>query len=129
MLKSALLVTAGIVLGAGGISALQAQSNAPYYEVAGINVTDQAGYEASGVDKVRDAIKASGAKLIAGGYNKATTIEGDVPAPNRFLIFMYPSKEVHEKVWANDIKPWVEKVKGKYVDRFRVFGVEAVEQK
>jgi hypothetical protein len=31
MLKSALLVAAGIVLGAGGISALQAQSNAPYY--------------------------------------------------------------------------------------------------
>jgi hypothetical protein len=36
--------------------------------VAAINVTDQAGYEASGVDKVRDAIKAGGGKLIAGGY-------------------------------------------------------------
>jgi uncharacterized protein (DUF1330 family) len=129
MLKNALLVTAGIVMGAGAISVLHAQSSAPYYEVAGINVTDQTGYEASGVDKVRDAIKASGAKLIAGGYNKATTIEGDVPAPNRFLIFMYPSKEAHDKVWTNDIKPWVEKVKGKYTDRFRVFGVEAVEQK
>jgi hypothetical protein len=43
MLKSALLVTTGIVVGAGAISALQAQSNAPYYQVAGINVTDQAG--------------------------------------------------------------------------------------
>ncbi len=128
-LQSALLATTTFVLGAAAVSALHAQSNAPYYEVAAINVTDQAGYEASGVDKVRDAIKASGAKLIAGGYNKATTIEGDVPAANRFLIFMYPSKEVHAKVWANDIRPWVEKVKGKYVDRFRVFGVEAVEQK
>ncbi|MGO9629209.1 MAG: hypothetical protein ACLPXW_09455 [Xanthobacteraceae bacterium] len=128
-LQSVLLATATFALGGAAVSALHAQSNAPYYEVAGINVTDQAGYEASGVVQLRDTIKASGAKLIAGGYNKATVYEGDITAPNRFLIFMYPSKEIHDKVWANDIKPWVEKVKGKYVDRFRVFGVEAVEQK
>ena len=70
-LKSMLLVTTGIIIGASAISVLNAQGNAPYFEVAAINVTDQAGYEASGVDKVRDAIKAGGGKLIAGGYNKA----------------------------------------------------------
>jgi hypothetical protein len=70
MLKSALLVTAGIIVGAGAISVLHAQSGAPYYEVTEINVTDQPTYEASGVDKVRDGIKASGAKLLAGGYKK-----------------------------------------------------------
>ena len=129
MLRSALLVTAGIIVGAGAVSTLQAQSNAPYYQVAAINVIDQAGYEASGVDKVRDAIKAAGGKLIAGGYNKAVAIDSDVPAANRFLIFMYPSKEASDKVQNETIKPWAEKVKGKYVDRFRVFGVEAVEQK
>ena len=90
--SSILLVTTGIIIGASAISVLNAQSNAPYLEVAADNVTDQAGYEASGVDKVRDAIKAGGGKLIAGGYNKATTLEGDVPAANRFLIFEYPSK-------------------------------------
>ena len=63
----------------------------------GINVTDQAGYEASGVDKVRDAIKANGGKLIAGGYNKAVAIDSDIPAPNRFLIFVYPNKEACDK--------------------------------
>jgi hypothetical protein len=54
--------------------------------VAGVsaNVTNKEGYEASGVDKLRDAIKASGAELIAGGYNKAITLEGDVTAANRF---------------------------------------------
>ena len=124
-LKSVLLVTTGIVIGASAISVLNAQGNAPYFEVAAINVTDQAGYEASGIDKVRDAIRAGGGKLIAGGYNKATTLEGDVTAANRFLIFQYPSKEAHEKVWTNDVKPWTEKVKGKFTDRFRVFGVEA----
>ena len=127
-LKSILLVTTGIVTGASAISVLNAQSNAPYFEVAAVNVTDKAGYEASGVDKVRDAIKAGGGKLIAGGYNKATTLEGDVTAANRFLIFQYPSKEAHEKVWTATIKPWIETVKGKSTDRIRIFGVEAAEQ-
>ena len=43
MLRSALLVTAGIIVGAGAVSTFQAQSNAPYYQVAAINVIDQAG--------------------------------------------------------------------------------------
>jgi len=129
MLRSALLVTAGIIVGAGAVSTLQAQSNAPYYQVAAINVIDQAGYEASGVDKVRDGIKAAGGKLIAGGYNKAVAIDSDVQAPNRFLIFMYPSKEASDKVQNEIIKPWAEKVKGKYTDRYRIFGVEAAEMK
>ena len=128
-LKSLLLVTTGIIIGASAISVLNAQSNAPYFEVAAINVTDKEGYEASGVDKLREAIKASGAKLIAGGYNKAVAIDSDIPAANRFLIFMYPSKEASDKVQNDTIKPWATKVKGKYVDRYRAFGVEAVEQK
>jgi hypothetical protein len=49
--------------------------------------------------------------------------------PIAFWSFNYPSKEAHEKVWTSDVKPWIEKVKGKYTDRFRVFGVEAAEQK
>ena len=127
MLKSALLVTAGIVLGAGGISALQAQSNAPYYEVAEINVIDQPNYEASGVDKVRDAIKAGGAKLIAGGYNKTTSYDG-APPSNRYLIFQYPDKVTHDKLNMEIIRPWQEKVKGKYTSVFRIVGVEAAGQ-
>jgi hypothetical protein len=128
MLKSALLVTAGIVVGAGAISALNAQTSTPYFNVSAINVTDKDGYEASGVDKVREAIKANGGKLIAGGYNKAVAIDSDVQATNRFLIFMYPNKEASDKAW-EATKPWVDKVKGKYTDRVRIFGVEGVEQK
>jgi hypothetical protein len=127
-LQSALLATTTFVLGAAAVSALHAQGNTPYYQVAGINVTDKDGYEASGVDKVRDAIKANGGKLIAGGYNKAVAIDSDIPAPNRFLIFVYPNKEASDK--ANEIiKVWADKVKGKYTDRYRTFGVEGVEQK
>jgi uncharacterized protein (DUF1330 family) len=83
------------VLGAGAASVF-AQGTPPYYEVTEIAVKDQAGYEASGVDKVRDAIKAGGGKFIAGGYNKATAVEGTPPA-NRFLILVYPNKAAAEK--------------------------------
>ena len=78
MLKSALLVTAGIVVGAGAIGALHAQNNAPYYLVAEINVKDQKAYEASGVDKVRNGMKANGTgKLMAGGYNKDIAVDAE----------------------------------------------------
>src|SRR5580704_746440 len=96
-IKIAAAAVGGLVLGAGlsgGIApgVLHAQGTAPYYEVTEITVKDQAGYEKSGVDKVRDAIKASGGKVIAGGYNKAYSTMGAPPA-NRFLIFQWPNKE------------------------------------
>jgi uncharacterized protein (DUF1330 family) len=124
----------GLVLGAGlsggiGITpgVLHAQGAAPYYEVAEINVKDQAGYEKSGVDKVRDAIKANGGKVIAGGYNKSHSLTGAPPA-NRFLIFQWPNKEAADKVWAQSTKPWIDGEGTKYAD-FRDIGVEGVEQK
>lgn len=124
-----LMAVGGVALGAAGSSMMTsvlAQNNAPYYNVAAINVTDKDGYEASGVDKVREAIKANGGKLIAGGYNKAVAIDSDVPVANRLLIFVYPNKEASDK--ANEAtKPWSDKVKGKYTDRFRLFGVEGVQ--
>ena len=78
MLKSALLVSAGILIGVGA-NAVLAQNNAPSYMVAEINVKDQATYEASGVVQLREQIKAGGGKLIAGGYNKAIAYEGSNP--------------------------------------------------
>ena len=97
----------GFALGIGAASLLHAQGTAPNYEVAEINVKDQAAYEKRGVDKVRDAIKANGGKVIAGGYNKAHSYVGAPPA-NRFLIIEFPNKEAHDKFWAESAKPWVE---------------------
>ena len=84
MLKSALLMAAGVAIGFGA-SAVLAQNSTPYFQIAEINVVDQKGYEASGVVELRDAIKASGAKLIGGGYNKAVLMDGSTggPVPNR----------------------------------------------
>jgi hypothetical protein len=80
-LQSASLATTAFALGAVAVSALHAQSNAPYYQVAGINVTDQAGYEASGVDKVRDAIKAAGGKVIAAATTRPSPSTATFPLP------------------------------------------------
>jgi uncharacterized protein (DUF1330 family) len=117
----------GFALGIGAASMLQAQGTAPYYEVAEVNVKDQAGYEKSGVDKVRQALKAYGGKVIAGGYNKAHGIVG-APPPNRYLIFMFPNREAHDKYWAESVKPWMDGEAKKYAD-FRAVGAEGVEQK
>jgi uncharacterized protein (DUF1330 family) len=130
-IKIAAAAIGGLVLGAclsGGIGiapdALHAQGTTPYYEVAEVNVRDQAGYEKSGVEKVRDAIKSNGGKLIAGGYNKTHSLIG-TPPPNRFLIFVFFNKEVHDKVWAESVKPWIDGEGIKYAD-FRAVGVEGV---
>jgi uncharacterized protein (DUF1330 family) len=125
--KIAFGVIGSFTLGVGAASLLHAQGAAPYYEVAEINVKDQAGYEKSGVEKVRDAIKAGGGKVIAGGYNKS---HGNIGAPpaNRFLIFQWPNKEASDKVWAQTTKPWIDGEGVKYAD-FRDVGLDGVEQK
>jgi uncharacterized protein (DUF1330 family) len=115
----------GLAVGAGA-SAIYAQSTAPYYEVVEINVKDQTNYEKSGVDKVRESMKANGGKIIAGGYNKATTIMGAAPA-NRFLVIQYPSKEGSDKTNVS-VKAWYDSEGHKYSD-LRSVGVESVEQK
>jgi uncharacterized protein (DUF1330 family) len=125
--KIAAALIGSFALGAGAAS-VYAQGTAPYYEVAEINVKDQAAYEASGVDKVREAIKAAGGKVIAGGYKKAELIAGNGEPANRFLITMYPNRAASGENWAKNIRPWLEKVEGKYATA-RVIGVEGVEQK
>jgi uncharacterized protein (DUF1330 family) len=134
-IKIAAAALGGLVLGAGlfgGIGSapgvLHAQGTTRYYEVADINVKDQASYEKkSGVDKVRDIITANGGRIIAGGYNKAQSLVG-APPSNRFLIFEFPNKEVFDKVWGETVRPWIDAEGVKYAD-FRAVGVEGTEQK
>jgi len=121
-------IVGSFALGVGAASVLHAQGTAPYYEVAEINVKDQAAYEASGVDKVREGIKAAGGKVIAGGYKKAELIAGNGEPANRFLITMYPNKAAAGENWAKNVRPWLEKVEGKFATA-RVIGVDGVEPK
>jgi uncharacterized protein (DUF1330 family) len=93
------------VLGVGAADMLHAEGTASYYEVAEINVKDQAGYEASGVEKVRESQKAHGGITVAGGYNKAEGRLGTPPA-NRYLIIKYPNREAADKHWIDVSKWW-----------------------
>jgi uncharacterized protein (DUF1330 family) len=125
--KIAVGVIGSFILGVGAASLLHAQGTAPYYEVAEINVKDKAGYEASGVDKVRDAIKANGGKVIAGGYNKAIARVG-AAAANRVLIVQWPNKDAGDKTWT-EVQKWWDSGGSKYASDFRDIGVEGIEQK
>ena len=49
--------------------------------------------------------------------------------PTEVLIWMYPSKEVHDKVWAENIKPWQDKVVAAKQAELRAIGVQGVEMK
>ena len=127
-IKIAAAAIGGLVLGAGlsglgiGPGVLHAQSNAPYYEVAEIQVTNQPAYEASGVVEIRDMLKKNGVKVIAGGYNKTQS-----PIANRYLIFQFPDKATHDKVWT-DTKAWAQKaLNAGHMSEFRVIGVEAAQ--
>jgi uncharacterized protein (DUF1330 family) len=129
MLKNAFMMTAGIIIGASAISALHAQSGVPYYLVAAINVKDQKAYEDTGVEKVRNAITGiSGGKLIAGGYGKATVLDGTLDA-NRFLIFQFADKAALDKAWTEHIKPWQMSENVRKLADFNTISVEGVERK
>ena len=128
MKKTVLLLSAGIIIGLGASQAsiqLFAAENTPYYEVAEINVKDQAAYENSGVDKLREAMVANGGKMIAGGYNKAELLAGNGEPANRIVIWVYPNNATAGKVWAENIRPWLEKVEGKLATA-RAIGVEGI---
>jgi hypothetical protein len=74
-------IVGSFALGVAAASVLYAQGTVPYYEVAEINVKDQAGYEGSGVDKVREAIKAAGGKVIAGDTRRPSLLPAMVSPP------------------------------------------------
>ena len=69
-----------------------------------------------------------GAKLIAGGYNKATALDGTLDA-NRVLIFQFANKAALDKAWSDDIKPWEMSDKVRKLAYFHAISVEGVEQK
>jgi uncharacterized protein (DUF1330 family) len=125
--KIAAAVIGSFVLGVGAASVLHAQGTAPYYGVAEISVKDENGYKTEFLPKAQELIKAGGGKLIAGGFNKTKVQTGEPPA-NRYVIYTYPSEAAWEKIWNDGLKDLQEKVGSKYA-AFRIFGVEAVEQK
>jgi hypothetical protein len=76
MLKNALLVTASIIVGAGGVQLLHAAAGTPVYAIAAIDVTNTEGYTKEFLPKTQPAIKEAGGEYLAGGMNKTTMFDG-----------------------------------------------------
>ena len=102
MLKNALLVTASIIVGAGGVQLLHAASGAPAYSIALIDIKDEAGYKAAVAD-VRKRIADHGGKFIitagaAGGMGEMTSPTGD-KVPGRLVVSEYANMDAANKWW------------------------------
>jgi uncharacterized protein (DUF1330 family) len=102
MLKNALLVTASIIVGAGGVQLLHAQGKAPAYSIALIDIKDEAGYKTAVAD-VRKRITDLGGKFIitagaAGGMGEMTSPTGD-KVPSRLVMTEYANMDAANKWW------------------------------
>ena len=120
----ALAICAGFGLGAAAVQGLHAQANPPVYSVAEIDISDQAGFAAY-VPKAQAALKAAGARILAGG-GKVTAVDGE-PPKSRVVIQQWDSLEKFQpyrnSAAFKDLLPIREKVA-----KFRTFVVEGVPQ-
>jgi hypothetical protein len=108
MLKSAILLGAGIAIGAGAIQVLHAAAGQPVYSVFEASVKDEAAY-AKALPEVQKMIKENTGVHVAGGFNKAKLTNGTQPVGNRYVILRWESAEAYEKGQNAGIKAWIQK--------------------
>jgi uncharacterized protein (DUF1330 family) len=94
MLKTAVVLAAGLI-GGGIVQGLHAQMKPPAYQIALIDIKDEAGYKAA-VGDVRKHIEAAGGKFIvtagAGGYaSGGITSPINSQLPSRIVISEWPN--------------------------------------
>jgi uncharacterized protein (DUF1330 family) len=121
--KIAAAVIGSFVLGVSAASILHAQTKAPGYVVAEIDVKDQDGYTKDFLPKAQANIKEFGGKYIGGGLNKAVGFVG-APPPNRVVLLQFPDMDT-VKAFEDKEGRTVNEVGTKYAT-FRVIGVEGV---
>jgi uncharacterized protein (DUF1330 family) len=95
MLKTAVVLAAGLIVGGGIVQGLHAQMKPPAYQIALIDIKDEAGYKAA-VGDVRKHIEAAGGKFIvtagAGGYaTGGITSPINSQLPSRIVISEWPN--------------------------------------
>ncbi|QIG91322.1 MULTISPECIES: DUF1330 domain-containing protein [unclassified Bradyrhizobium] len=124
--KIAVAVIASFFLGVGAVSVLHAQVRLPAYVVAEIDVKDQDGYAKDFLPKAQANIKEHGGKYLAGGLNKAVSLDGS-PPPNRVVLLQFADMDA---VKAFNVKQrQLEADVGDKYASFRAVGIEGVEQK
>ena len=117
MLKGALLLTAGIVIGGVGVGGAVVVANENFiahaatgpavYSVFEATVTDQAAYEKA-LPEVQKIINENHGTRVAGGFNMAKSINGAAPG-NRYVILKFDSEADFTKSYESGSKAWIEK--------------------
>ena len=123
MLKSALLLGAGIAIGSGAIHGLHAATGAPVYTVYEANITDEAGYTKA-LPEVEKYIKENGGMRAGGGFNKAKLISGSPAVGNRYVLVRWENEAAFDKAMSAGLKAWIDKY-GNGARQILVEGVEA----
>jgi uncharacterized protein (DUF1330 family) len=123
---AAAVAVVGVAVGAGGMHALHAQSKLPVVTVSEITVTDKKAYD-EWLPDVRKRIADSGGRLLAGGFDKTTTIIGE-PPPNRVVLFQYDSVDA-VKAWWKDAGDSDVKAAEKFGAKFRIYTVDTIPPK
>ena len=123
MLKSALLLGAGIAIGAGAIHGLHAATGAPVYTVYEANITDEASYTKA-LPEVEKYIKENGGTRVGGGFNKTKLISVSPAVGNRYISLRWKNEGAFTKAMDAGLKAWIDK-NGNGARQILVQGVEA----
>jgi uncharacterized protein (DUF1330 family) len=104
MLKTTVVLVTGLIAGGGIVQGLHAQMKPPAYQIAIIDVKDDAAYKTAVAD-VRKRISEMGGKFIVtagagGGSGQLTSPTGD--KANRVVVTEYANMDAANKWW-NDV--------------------------
>jgi uncharacterized protein (DUF1330 family) len=119
-------VIGSFVLGVGAASVLHAQTKPSGFVLAEIDIKDQDGYNKDYLPKAEANIKESGGKYIAGGSNKAISLNGS-PLPNRVVLVQFADMDAVKAFYAKEHV--LEADFGNKYASFRIVGIEGIEQK
>jgi uncharacterized protein (DUF1330 family) len=126
MLKTALVLAAGLVAGGGIVQGLHAQMKPPAFSVSVIDIKDDAGYK-SALGDVRKRIADLGGKYlvsagVAGGGEVAAN--GD-KVPSRFVIIEWANWDAYSKWWKDAGEKDI-KMLNQYTNSFKTYAAEGV---
>lgn len=128
--KVAMVLLAGVALGALAVEGLHAQAKAPVYYVSEIDVRDADSYAKEYAPKAQALIKASGGRFVAVGgvagnlAGKLTAFDGD--PPKRATVQVWDSVEKIKAWRASPEFVEVRKLGEKYATFSRGFAVDGV---
>ena len=124
ILKTAVAVTCGLLVGGGAVQILHAQSKPPAFVVAEIDVKDLEGYEMNYLKPAQKTIADHGGKYLAGGFNKTLSLAGTEP-PNRVVLLQFANMDA-VNAWRKEGEADLENDVGEKYAKFRVYAVEGL---